>query len=245
MSTWGRSATPRCWLSTARTRFPTRRPLNVTWSVAMPSALAEVVPPPLEADMTTEGVVDWAHFGRDGVAANMDRKAQPSHKAVSELEVLGGGGLRAYLNNPVLFSWSDGEPTPAESGQGSGVYTAGGTGHGFSLSVDLPASGSGSSALQQCFVTRVYVGVYKSRGRMTVKGAGLSFVDTSLDDSSGTEDGVYTITTCSSSPATLTLEWVMDKNSGDGNITFQAVTVATTSTTPTAAVLAYALATTS
>lgn len=160
-------------------------------------------------DLTKEGTIDWTHYGRD-TPQDTNRKAQGN--VISKLTYT--TSPRQYDNNPVSFGWSDGTPVKTESGTTTGIYVDG-AGNSFNLTV--PAG-------TQRQILRVYIGLWNSN--LKIKAA-LSdgspvFTDSSLH---GSHNAVIELNfQAKASGHTLYVE--ITGGSDDGNITFQASTLA-------------------
>ena len=173
--------------------------------------------------LTTEGSADWAHWGLT-TATDFNHKATVTQQ-ISNFTVVGAGTPARYANNSVGYSWTDGTPTVTATNSTTGVFIAG-TGSGFR--VTAPAD----VALR---TLKIYVGAWQAQGRLQAQlsdGSAADFVDTSLSNSAGvTTLGVYTLTyQAASNGQTLTVSYTL--NSGAGNVTLQAATLAGGITTP-------------
>merc|ERR1712080_317538 len=99
----------------------------------------------------------------------------------SLIGTLAHGVVKAYTNNPVKFTWSDGTPTKTESGTTTGIYTSVG---GANFTITAPAG-------VKPLVLRVYVGTYEASSTIM---ATLSDGSGDYNDGSLTGNGVYTFT---------------------------------------------------
>jgi hypothetical protein len=190
--------------------------LEVYWSVLkQPTLVGQITTPPDSVDLSTIGTADWAHWGLKS-AQSVDR--HESGKLIGNLAVIGGAQLLYYENNPVAFSWNNGVPDANVQASPTGVYVIG-ISNGFSMEIAC-----GTSQM----LVRVYVGVYRSRGKFQATlsdGSSPPFVDSSLENSAGTTVGVYTFLVQGSEPTSvLRLRWTQVE--GDGNVTWQSVAVA-------------------
>jgi hypothetical protein len=156
------------------------------------------------ANVTTEGALDWVHWGD----AALTRKSGVTTQ-LSTYSVIGSGGVNTYGNDPRGISWSDGTPTATATADTKGIYVYG-TGNGFSFTA--PASTTTR-------VLTVHVGGWYSGGTLTASlgdGSAPNFVSTTAT-ASGQYDENYTLTYAAGSTTTLTVKWVM--SSGTGNVT--------------------------
>jgi hypothetical protein len=156
------------------------------------------------ANLTTEGALDWVHWGE----TPLNRKAGVTAQ-ISNYTVVGTGGVPTYNNDPRALAWSDGTPTATSTANTRGIFISG-TGNGFSLTV--PAS-----TTTQVLV--VHVGGWNSGGTLTATladGSAANFVSTTTA-ATGQYDENYTLTFTAGSITTLKVTWVM--SSGAGNVT--------------------------
>jgi hypothetical protein len=81
-------------------------------------------------DLTSEGIIDWKHWGFGGVAG-VDRKATGGGLISDYISI--GPGIPASSTPPVTYIWSDG--TPNTSASHTGGIKAVGAGNGFEITV--------------------------------------------------------------------------------------------------------------
>ena len=135
-------------------------------------------------NLTTEGTTDWTHWGM-GSAAAFDHKTGVAAQ-ISNFTKIGTASVLWLNGNPTLFSWTDGTPTISASNTDTGVYIQG-VGNGFQFSV--PAD-------TELKTLKIYSGVWKAQGKLEATlsdGSAATFTDSSLSNSSGTSNGVYSI----------------------------------------------------
>jgi hypothetical protein len=157
------------------------------------------------ANLTTEGGLDWVHWGDTALNRKSGVTAQ-----ISTYSVVGAGTVANYANDPRGISWSDGAPTATVTGDIKGIYIPG-AGNGFSLTV--PASTTTR-------VLTVHVGGWNSGGTLTASladGSAPNYVSTTTATNQTQYDENYTLTFTAGSTTTLTVTWVM--SSGTGNVT--------------------------
>jgi hypothetical protein len=159
-------------------------------------------------NLTTEGSLDWVHWGD----TSLNRKAGVTAQ-LSTYTKVGTGTAEPYNNDPRTLSWTDGTPTGISSNNRDGLYING-TGQGFSFTAPADTT-------QRTLV--VHVGGYNSGGTLTAllsDGSAASFTDTTAA-ASGQYDRNYTlIYSAASAGQTLTVTWKM--SSGSGNVTLSA-----------------------
>lgn len=176
-------------------------------------------PTPGNTDLTTEGTSDWAHWGLDS-STSFNRKISALQQ-ISNYAVLGSGTIQRYTNNPDTYTWSDGTPTAAATNTPTGVYVIG-LNNGFEITA--PA-GTSTRRL------KIYTGLWSAGGRfeaMLSDGSTAAFVDTSLVNSSGTSNRVYTLNyRAASDGQTLLVRWTVNTSFHQlGNVALQAATLA-------------------
>jgi hypothetical protein len=174
---------------------------------------------PSLVNLTTEGVLDWAHWGNGGIQA-FDHKSGVTQQ-ISNYTVVGTSQIFWLTDNPTGFSWSDGTPTANATDVHNGIFALD-VGNGFQFTV--PADTNPKTL-------RIYVGLWRARGRLEATlsdGSATSFVDSSLINELGTSNGVYTIGFSSASPGqTLTIRYTVETgyHPTSGNVTLQSATL--------------------
>jgi hypothetical protein len=175
--------------------------------------------PPSHVNMTTEGTLDWTHWGT--VSTNsFDRKAGVAER-ISNFKPIGSHSVQQYSNNYTSFSWTDGQPTAAVSQTPSGIYMTGNK-NGFKLHVSadtLPKR------------LKVYVGLYGAVGNFQAYLSDMSapaYTDTSLDNVFGDSYAVYTLDYRGASAGQNLIIQYRSKELHDfdyGNVTLQSATL--------------------
>lgn len=165
-------------------------------------------------DLTAAGTLDWAHWGYPD--DDMDHKAS-SASLIPSYTTLSGLVALAYANNPDGFSWSDGTVTPSVTSTTTGMYRPD-AGDGFQLVV--PAS-----TVPRTLV--VYVGGYRSNGKLTASLSDHSAPDYSDASFVDLVDNIYAATytltfNAASAGQTLTITWSASTIVMDGNVSLQA-----------------------
>jgi hypothetical protein len=177
---------------------------SLTNNAAAPGSLAgSVTTVTTTVNLTSEGSVDWIHWGD----SSLNRKSGVTAQ-LSTYSVVGTGSVSTYSDDPRAQSWSDGTPTRKGTNITTGVFISG-VGHGFS--VTAPADTTVRTLV-------VHVGGWASSGKLTAHlsdGSAVDFTDTSAV-SSGQYDRNYTLTyNAASSGQTLTVTWVMAGSYGN------------------------------
>ncbi len=188
---------------------------------------------PSTVNLTAEGTMDWAHWGRS-VVGDFEHKASGGTK-ISNYTQIGSANTPARVTATPNYSWSDGTPTASATTNG-GIAVGGASGRG--IRITAPAS-------QTTRTIKLYVGL---AGGSAFSAAGGNLA-ASLSDGSATAISVNSPTTTSSSQlvytlsyrsasssATLTVEW-KQSSSGSGHRVrlFAASLAASSDTTPPAA----------
>jgi hypothetical protein len=156
------------------------------------------------ANLTTEGIADWIHWGD----ASLNRKSGVAAQ-LSGYTLIGGGTVNKYSNDPRPLSWTDGTPTATSTNNKNGVYVDG-LGNGFSFTA--PADTSTRTLT-------VHVGGWNSGGTLLAQlsdGSAANFTDVTAA-ATGQYDRNYVISyKAGSAGQTLTVRWTM--SSGTGNV---------------------------
>ncbi len=181
-----------------------------------------VAPPPASVNLTTEGILDWIHWGRSDVN-DVDRKITGLSQ-ISNFTLIGTGDTLTRLTDSASkSSWIDGTPTLTATNNPGGVYINNfdGPGRGFMFTVpaDLVSR-----------VLKVDVGEFTASGTLqaTLSDNSAPAYSQVLTGAVGqTVQGVYTIDYAAASLGqTLTVKWTETADLGtNDNITMQAATL--------------------
>jgi uncharacterized repeat protein (TIGR01451 family) len=136
-------------------------------------------------NLTSAGILDWAHWGRNGPTA-FDHKLGVTQQ-ISNFTKIGAGALTWFADCPTTFTWTDGTPTLSATNTATGINTNGAVGNG--LEITVPAD-------TNLKTLKVYVGVWFTQGKLeaTLSDASApAYVNTALNKNNGTSFGVYTI----------------------------------------------------
>jgi hypothetical protein len=129
----------------------------IKWARGGGSISASMVSSPVGSiDLTAAGIIDWAHWGRNG-PSTFDHKAGVTPQKITNVTKIGTGGLSWFADCPTTFSWTDGTPTLNVSNTPTGINTNGAVGNGFEITV--PADTTTKTL-------RVYVGVWFTQGKL-------------------------------------------------------------------------------
>ena len=180
---------------------------------------------PANVNLTTEGTADWAHWGL--TSANSFNHRNGVTQQISNYTKIGSGTIQRYTNNPNSYTWTGGTPTATATNTLTGLYVTG-VNNGFQITV--PANTTSKTL-------RIYVGLWSAGGRFEASlsdGSAPVYVDTSLINSSGTSNRVYTINyQAGSAGQTLTVKWTANTVANSfSNITLQAATLTVNGGTP-------------
>ncbi len=181
-----------------------------------------VSPPATNVNLTTEGTVDWAHWGLT-TASSFDHKTAVSQVIPNVAPVgVNANKIDRYADNLTGYTWTDGTPTVAATNTPTGVLVSG-LNNGFELT--LPAS----PTLRR---VKIYVGLYGAQGKFEASlsdGSGPPYISTSLRRAYDNAYAVYTLTYASrSASANLVIRWTANFLYDElyGNVTWQAATMA-------------------
>jgi hypothetical protein len=173
---------------------------------------------PTNVNLSTEGLVDWAHWGLS-TPTTFNHKNGVTQQ-ISNYTVLGTGSIQRYTNDPNFFSWTGGTPTASTSNTPTGVYVIG-LNNGFQVTV--PANTTTRTL-------KMYLGLWSAGGRFEASlsdGSAPVYVDTSLSNSSSTSNVVYTLNyRAASAGQTLTIKWTVNTIfNAWSNVTLQGATL--------------------
>ncbi len=185
--------------------------LTVTGDTGVLSASVSVTPS--NVDLTADGTLDWAHWGRS-TASSLNRKSGVTTQ-IGAISPLGGAPRRFSADAArATYSWTDGTPV-GSSTTGAGLYFTG-SNNGFEFTV--PAD---TSAKQ----LQVHLGGWQARGRIEVSlSDGTTPYVTTVQNLSTAFDRTLTVDFQAASPGqTLTVRYIKETGS---NITLQAATLA-------------------
>ena len=180
------------------------------------SLAGSMATPPGTVQLTAEGSSDWAHWGLNS-AGSFDHRAGVTQQ-ISNYTLIGQPATQ-YANNPVAYTWTNGTPTATVSNTATGIFTSG-QAQGFRITAPADAT---------VRTLRVYVGVFRTQGRMVAQlsdGSAADYVDTSLTNNAVVPtSGVYTFTyTAASAGQSLIVTFTQNAASA-GNIELQAATL--------------------
>ena len=151
-----------------------------------------VTSPAGSVNLTIEGVLDWAHWGRNG-PTSFDHKATVTQQ-ITNITKLGTSSVSWFTDCPTAFTWTDGYPTLNVLSTPTGIDVGGAVGSGFEITV--PAS-------TNLRTLKLYVGVWYAQGKLEATlsdGSAPGFVDSSLNRNNGASSGLYTINFKAGSP---------------------------------------------
>ncbi|MBX3339700.1 MAG: VCBS repeat-containing protein [Nitrospira sp.] len=182
--------------------------------------------PASTVNLSTEGMVDWTHWGLS-TATSFNHKSGITSQ-ISNFSAVGGGVAGQYSDNLVGYTWTGGTPTASAINSTTGLYIVG-VNKGFQFTV--PADTTQRTV-------KVYVSAWGAQGKMEAflsDASAAGYSDTSLSDPGLSSSGaarVYTFTyRAASANQTLTLRWtnLVQNDPAGGNVTLQAATLVVTS----------------
>jgi hypothetical protein len=172
-------------------------------------------------NLTAAGIIDWAHWGRNG-PSTFDHKAGVTPQKITNITKIGSGGLSWFADCPTNFSWTDGTPTLNVSNTPTGINTNGVVGNGFEITV--PADTTTKTL-------KLYVGVWFTQGKLeaTLSDASApAYLDTTLNNNAGSSFGLYTINyKAAATGQTLKIRFTIQTQyfSPNGNVAWEAATL--------------------
>jgi len=194
--------------------------LTVTVNPAgLPGSLSgSNAPPPTNINLSSGGTADWAHWGLSG-PSSFNHKSGVTQQ-ISNFTKIGTGQTQQYGNNPNFYSWTGGTPTSTATNTSTGIYVIG-LNNGFQVTV--PADTTARTL-------KMYVGLWAAGGRFEASlsdGSAPTYVDTSISNSAGTTNAVYTLNYQAGSPGqTLTVKWYVNAIFNQwSNVTLQGATL--------------------
>lgn len=144
-----------CIVSGTRVEAATSLSQPTYTQLAPPGTAAE----PAEVDLTTEGTLDWAHWGRQaGFPTGQDRKKNVNIIGNASATVT-QGRLDRFDAYRIKFKWSDGDPNQNQAGTQEGLYIHGDLSR-YKFTVTTPQAGT--------YRLRVYVSAYHDGAGETV-----------------------------------------------------------------------------
>jgi hypothetical protein len=174
--------------------------------------------PPRTVNLTTEGTVDWEHWGLS--SSNLiNRKSGVT--PLIDMETIGTSDVHPYSDNYTAFGWSDGIPTLATAPMPNGIFVYGRT-NGFELVVPADA---------ETRHLRVYVGLYGAQGHFQAWLSDFSapaYHNHSLSNFYASSYGMFTLDyAAASANRTLIVRYIAEKlfDHDFGNVTLQAATL--------------------
>jgi hypothetical protein len=172
--------------------------------------------PPATVNLTALGTTDWAHWGLLS-GASFDHKSGTTPQ-ISNYTVAGAGAVNSYNNNASGYTWTNGTPDAGATNSTTGVYIWG-INNGFTISAPADAT---------VRTLTVYVGVYRSQGKMVAHlsdGSAADYLDTTLNNQTGSSGAAYTFNyKAGTTGQQLVVTFTQNDNNG-GNVTLQAATM--------------------
>lgn len=179
---------------------------------------------PSRVDLTSEGTVDWAHWGLNNWDS-FDHKSGVVSR-IPNVELLNTTDLDLwnYGDNLGAFSWQDGTPTAVVVDTTTGVYLSSSNFPTAGFQLTVPAT-------NKLHCLKLYVGVFGAAARLSAWMTDWSappWFDTSVSDGYGRTVAVYTLRFASPNPsASLRISWtpVAIFVPEYGNLTWQSATL--------------------
>ena len=177
------------------------------------SGVYEVIASASTINLTAEGTIDWAHWGRTS-PTDFNHRAGVAQQ-VSNFTLIGQGPILQFGDNFTGYSWTNGAPTARATRSTSGIYVNNDE-NGFEISV--PADTTVKTL-------KVYVGAYASQMHFEAAlsdNSAPEYVDESFQNASDGPNRAYVLNFAAGSAGQklVVRYWVI--NSGGGNVTLQA-----------------------
>jgi hypothetical protein len=179
------------------------------------SGAYEVLAAASTVNLTAEGTIDWAQWGRLN-ADDFNHRADVASQ-ISDFQLIGQGPVLQFGDNFTGYSWSNGTPVAQATGVTAGIYVVD-EGNGFELTVPADATVK---------TLKVYVGAYAAQMRFEASlsdGSAPPYIDESFQNPSDGPNRAYVLNFAADSPGqTLTVRFtVLTFLGGSANVTLQA-----------------------
>lgn len=171
-------------------------------------------------DLTSEGLIDWAHWGLTGPTSFNHKASAP--QPISNFTPIGTGAVGWFADNSTTCSWTDGTPTQITSNTANGINVNGAVGNG--LQITVPAD-------TNVRTLKLYVGAWYAQGKLEASlsdGSSPTYVDSSFNGNGGGTFGVYTINfKAGSTGQTMKIRFTILNQyfSPNGNLAWKAATL--------------------
>ena len=171
-------------------------------------------------DLTSEGLLDWAHWGLSG-PTSFNHKASAT-QSISNFTPIGTGAVGWFADNSTTCSWTDGTPTQIASNTANGINVNGAVGNG--LQITVPAD-------TNLRTLKLYVGAWYAQGKLEASlsdGSSPTYVDSSFNGNAGGTFGVYTVNyKAGSTGQTMKIRFTILNQyfSPNGNLAWKAATL--------------------
>jgi hypothetical protein len=177
------------------------------------SGVYEVIASASTINLTTEGTIDWAHWGRTS-PTDFNHRAEVAHE-ISNFTLIGQGPILQFGDNFTGYSWTNGTPTARATRTTSGIYLNNND-NGFEISV--PADTTVKTL-------KVYVGAYAAQMHFEAAlsdNSAPQYVDESFQNASDGPNRAYVLNFAANSAGQklVVRYWVI--NGDGGNVTLQA-----------------------
>ncbi len=189
-------------------------------------------------DLTSEGKIDWVHWGLH-TDSTLNRKAGVTPLIADFVRQDASNGfsyIYQYADNYNGYSWSDGIPETAVTNTPTGVWAYGQPTIGSGFMFTVPADTTPRTL-------KAYVGVYAGAGSIEVSlsdNSGPAYENSSLVNIRNGPGRVYTIDYAADSPGqNLIVRWILSSpREAAANVTLQAAALSTaTANNPPFAIL--------
>ena len=202
------------------------------------SVTFDSVPEGSVVDLTSEGKIDWVHWGLH-TESSLNRKAGVA-PLIADFERQdasnGFSYVYQYADNYNGYSWSDGVPEVAATNTTTGVWAFGTPTIGSGFLFTVPADTTPRTL-------KAYVGVFAGVGRIEISLTDTSappYMDATLTNIRNGPGRVYTIDYAADSPGqSLIVRWILSSpREATANVTLQAAALSTsTANNPPFAIL--------
>jgi hypothetical protein len=179
------------------------------------SGTYEVLASASTVNLTAEGTIDWAHWGRTSVNDFNHRAGVPQQ--ITNYTTIGTDVVvLQFGDNFTGYSWTNGTPTARATRSTSGIYISG-EGNGFEVTVPADTTVK---------ILKLYVGAYAATMHLEASlsdNSATPYVDDSFSNPSDGPNRAYVLSFAAASAGqTLTVRFTVGADLDGGNVTLQA-----------------------
>ena len=181
-----------------------------------PSLSGQLVTVGTAIALTTEGTLDWAHWGL-AAAGDFDHRALGGTRISDFTRIGTTATVFRYANDPRSYTWADGTPTAAATATPTGIYVPAAT-----AGVRITAACDGSAR-----TLRVYLTGWQSSAVLSarISDGSRTYTDQNAGSMSADYRPVYELVYRCGPPLDLEVSWSVNQNYGSSNVGIAAATL--------------------